>query len=81
MILIPYDLSNPLVLKRINTFVGSIADREYLMPESAIGQLRNFMMRIGVQFPKVELPKAGSKYLYLFLSGVDALVKMADTGT
>ena len=56
----PFDLANPLVLKRINTFVGSIADREYLMPEAAIDQLRNFMMRGGVQFPKVYLPESGS---------------------
>ena len=61
----PFDLANPLVLKRINTFVGSIADREYLMPEAAIGQLRNFMMRIGVQFPKVDLPESGSIILPL----------------
>ena len=61
----PFDLANPLVLKRINTFVGSIADREYLMPEAAIEQLRNFMMRIGVQFPKVDLPESGSVSLPL----------------
>ena len=56
----PFDLANPTVLQRVNAFVGSIADREYLMPEAAIGQLRNFMMRIGVQFPKVDLPESGS---------------------
>ena len=61
----PFDLANPLVLKRINTFVGSIADREYLMPEAAIDQLRNFMMRVGVQFPKVDLPESGSVSLPL----------------
>ena len=56
----PFDLANPLVLKRVNSFVGSIADREYLMPEAAIDQLRNFMMRVGVQFPKVDLPEGGA---------------------
>ena len=55
-----FDLANPLVLKRVNAFVGSIGDREYLMPEAAIDQLRNFMMRVGVQFPKVDLPESGS---------------------
>ena len=55
-----YDITNPSVLKRVNAFVGSIADREYLIPEAAIQQLRNFMMRIGVQFPKVDLPESGS---------------------
>ena len=52
-----YDITNPSVLKRVNAFVGSIADREYLVPEGAVGQLRNFLMRIGLQFPQVELPE------------------------
>ena len=56
----PFDVANPDVLKRINTFVGSIADREYLIPEAAISQLRNFMLRIGLQFPKVDLPEGGA---------------------
>ena len=54
-----YDITNPSVLKRVNAFVGSIADREYLIPEAAIEQLRNFLMRVGVQFPKVDLPEGG----------------------
>ena len=28
-----YDITNPDVLKRVNAFVGSIAEREYLIPE------------------------------------------------
>ena len=55
-----FDITNPSVLKRVNSFVGSIADREYLIPEAAIEQLRNFLMRVGVQFPKVDLPEGGS---------------------
>ena len=56
----PFDVANPDVLKRVYAFVGSIADREYLIPEAAIQQLRNFMMRIGLQFPKVDLPEGGA---------------------
>ena len=55
-----FDITNPSVLKRVNSFVGSIADREYLIPEAAIEQLRNFLMRVGVQFPKVDLPEGGA---------------------
>ena len=55
-----YDITNPSVLKRVNAFVGSIADREYLIPEAAVQQLRNFLMRVGVQFPKVDLPEGGA---------------------
>ena len=39
----PYDIQNSDVLKRVNAFVGSIADREYLIPENAIGQLQGFL--------------------------------------
>ena len=55
-----YDITNPDVLKRVNAFVGSIADREYLIPENAVDQLRNFLMRIGLSFGKVEIPESGS---------------------
>ena len=52
-----YDITNPQVLKRVNAFVGSIADREYLVPESAVHQLRTFLMRIGLSLPQVDLPE------------------------
>ena len=52
-----FDITNPSVLKRVNAFVSSIADREYLIPENAVGQLRSFLMRIGLTFPKVDLPE------------------------
>ena len=56
-----YDIQDPNVLKRVNAFVGSIGDREYLIPENAVNQLRGFLGRIGLSFPKVELPNgAGS---------------------
>ena len=51
-----FDITNPEVLKRVNAFVGSIADREYLIPENAVNQLRGFLGRIGLTFLKVELP-------------------------
>ena len=55
-----YDITNPSVLKRVNAFVGSIADREYLIPENAVDQLRIFLMRLGLTFPKVEIPESGN---------------------
>jgi hypothetical protein len=57
----PYDIQNADVLKRVNAFVGSIADREYLIPENAVGQLRGFMERIGLTFDMPEeLPESGT---------------------
>ena len=46
----PYNIQDAAVLKRVNAFVGSIADREYLIPENAVKQLQEFMERIGLTF-------------------------------
>ena len=52
-----YDVQDPSVLKRVNAFVGSIADREYLIPENAVHQLKGFMERVGLTFPEgIQLP-------------------------
>ena len=62
----PYDIQNNDVLKRVNAFVGSIADREYLIPENAIGQLQGFLERIGLCFEMPEeLPESGNVSLPL----------------
>jgi hypothetical protein len=62
----PYDIQNDEVLKRVNAFVGSIADREYLVPENAVGQLQGFLERIGLCFEMPEkLPESGSVNLPL----------------
>ena len=44
------------VLKKVNAFVGAIADGEYLSPQAAIHGLREKLMRIGLQFGDVETP-------------------------
>jgi|TARA_Y100000310_G_scaffold94700_1_gene92448 hypothetical protein len=49
------NIEDPATLKRINAFVGSIADKEYLNANHAISELRQKLMRIGVTFPKVEI--------------------------
>ena len=51
-----YDIQHPEVLKRVNAFVGSIADREYLIPENALNQLKSFLERIGLEFDMPTLP-------------------------
>jgi hypothetical protein len=62
----PYDIQNSDVLKRVNAFVGSIADREYLIPENAVHQLQGFMERIGLSFDMPEeLPESGNVSLPL----------------
>ena len=49
------DIADPEVLKQINAFVGSLADREYLNANHAISELRQKLMRLGVTFPEVEI--------------------------
>jgi len=49
------DIADPEVLKMVNAFVGSIADREYLNANHAISELRQKLMRLGVTFPNVEI--------------------------
>ena len=43
------------VLKRVNAFVGSIAEREYLKPQQAIDELREKLNRIGLTVSPVDL--------------------------
>ena len=49
------DIADPEVMKMVNAFVGSMADREYLNANHAISELRQKLMRIGVTFPNVEI--------------------------
>ena len=39
-----HDIADPATLKRVNAFVGSIADREYLNANHAISELRQKLM-------------------------------------
>ena len=42
------NIQDPAVLKRVNAFVGSIAEREYIKPQFAIDELREKLTRIGL---------------------------------
>ena len=43
-----HNIQDPEVLKRVNAFVGSIAEREYIKPQFAIDELREKLTRIGL---------------------------------
>ena len=43
-----HNIQDPDVLKRVNAFVGSIAEREYLKPQQAVDELREKLQRIGL---------------------------------
>ena len=43
-----HNIQDPDVLKRVNAFVGSIAECEYLKPQFAVDKLREKLQRIGL---------------------------------
>ena len=45
-----HNIENANVLKQVNAFVGSIADREYINPDHAISELREKLSRLGLSF-------------------------------
>ena len=48
------DLSDDSVVEKLNAFVGSIGMKEYLVPEKAVDELRQKLMRVGVHFGDVQ---------------------------
>ena len=44
-----HNIHEPAILQRVNAFVGSIADKEYIQPEAALSQLEARLGSIGVQ--------------------------------
>ncbi len=48
-----HNIHDPKILERVNAFVGSIADCEYLNPKAAVEQLANKLKTIGLE---VKLP-------------------------
>jgi hypothetical protein len=50
-----HNIQDSEVLKRVNAFVGSVADCEYLKPQAAIDGLREKLQRIGLTVSDVAL--------------------------
>ena len=44
------NIHDPEVLKQVNAFVGSIAEREYLSPQKAVNELKEKLSRVGLHF-------------------------------
>ena len=74
-----YDIQDPSVLKRVNAFVGSIGDREYLIPENAVHQLQNFLERIGLCFEMPTLPEGNGSVTVDLLRWGGVFGKSTDT--
>ena len=52
------NLKDPSVLQRVNAFVGSIADMEYIKAQYAVDKLRENPMRIGLDISPMKLEGA-----------------------
>ena len=50
-----HNIHDPEVLKRVNAFVGSIADGEFLKPQHAVDTLREKLNRIGLTVSPVTM--------------------------
>jgi len=50
-----HNVENADILKRVNAFVGSIAEQEYLNPKAAVEALANKLKTIGLEISPVEM--------------------------
>ena len=50
-----HNIQDPDVLKRVNAFVGSNAEQEYIKPQFAVDKLREKLQRIGLDMGDVDI--------------------------
>ena len=50
-----HNIQDPDVLKRVNAFVGSIAEQEYIKPQFAVDKLKEKLERIGLTMDDVAI--------------------------
>jgi hypothetical protein len=64
-------LSNPKVIRALNSYVGAIANMEYMLPEHALRIMREKLSRIGLTFGSIPemTEQSGSVDLPLTLFG------------
>ena len=51
-----FNVQDPEAMQKLNAYVGSIADREYLQPDAALEQLNTRIGTVGLSFnsPKID---------------------------
>ena len=54
------DVTNPETLKRLNAYIGSIGNMEYLLPEHALNRLRTQLMKVGLSFGEIPAMEGSS---------------------
>mgnify|MGYP003304531872 CR=1 FL=1 len=73
------DLSDDSVIEKLNTFVGSISDREYLVAEKAVDELRQKLMRVGLHFGDVQFTEESGEISVPLVQYGGAFGKSGDT--
>ena len=49
------DVSEDSVVRKLNSFLGCIAEMEHMLPEQTIGVVRRRLASIGLSFPNVDI--------------------------
>ena len=49
----PSAISKPQVIRRLNAYVGAIANMEYMLPEHALNRLKEKLGRLGFSFGQI----------------------------
>ena len=55
-----HNIHDPKILERVNAFVGSIAEQEYLNPKAAVEQLASKLRTLGLEMKVPEMTGNGS---------------------
>ena len=70
-----HNIENPEVLKKVNAFVGAIAEQEYINPEAALEQLGNKLKTIGLELGNVDMKAITVKLVLKYHNSAEDLVK------
>ena len=54
------DVTNPENLRRLNAYIGSIGNMEYLLPEHALNRLKTTLMKVGLSFGEIPTMEGNS---------------------
>ena len=73
------DLTDDSVIEKLNAFVGSIGIKEYLDPEKAVDELRNKLMRVGINFGDVQFTEESGEISVPLVQYGGAFGKSGDT--
>ena len=54
------DVTNPETLRKLNAYIGTIGNMEYLLPEHALNRLKTSLMKVGLSFGEVPTMEGNS---------------------